>query len=434
MTVVLVTGPAWSGVSRLVGALQTALPGWTVAESVDGPDVVVFAVSAAAPLVGSDLAVLDRAAAGTDLLIGAVTKTDVHEDWRQVRAVDAAAAGQHAARYRTMRWVGVAAAPPEGAPALADLIAMLTDMVADPQRERRNQLRANATRLCAQIAEASATDLVAAGLHRRRDDALRGARQRRDVQARTLRSRLQQARTEFGHLARHGCTALRLELTEDAAGRWRSATFVTHAADRVTQVITEVDDAVTVGLQGVADDLGLAPPPDPGPPTTPDLGTPGVTSRRLELQLMALLGAGFGLGVALAAGRLLADLAPGAAVLGGGLGLLLTAWVIGIRGLLHDRAQRERWISAVFAVLRDDLDARVATRLSAAEAHFGAECARRAEDDIRRTAAQVAAIDAQIRARAVTAAATATAARGRLSSARAALRDVQMELNRYNCE
>lgn len=434
MTVVLVTGPAWAGVSSLVGALQAALPGWTVAESVSTPDVVVFAVSAVAPLVGSDLAVLDRAAADTDLLIGAVTKVDVHENWRQVLAADAAAAGQHAARYRTMRWVGVAAAPPEGAPALAELVGLLRDMAADPQCERRNQLRANATRLCAQIAEASAADLVAAGLHRRRDDALRGARQRRDVQARTLRSRLQQARTELGHLARHRCTALRLELTEDAAGRWRSAHFVTHTADRVAQVITEVDDAVTVGLRGVADDLGLAPPPDPDLPIAPDLGTPGVTSRRLELQLMALLGAGFGLGVALAAGRLLADLTPGAALLGGGLGLLLTAWVTGIRGMLHDRAQRERWISAVFAVLRDDLDARVATRLSAAEAHFASVSARLAEDDIQRTAAQVATIDAQIRARAVTAAATANAARGRLSSARAALQAVQTELNRYNCE
>ncbi|EUA43908.1 putative membrane protein [Mycobacterium xenopi 4042] len=41
------------------------------------------------------------------------------------------------------------------------------------------------------------------------------------------------------------------------------------------------------------------------------MAAPPLTSRRLETRLMTLLGAGFGLGVALTVSRLLANLAPG---------------------------------------------------------------------------------------------------------------------------
>ena len=84
-----------------------------------------------------------------------------------------------------------------------------------------------------------------------------------------------------------------------------------------------------------------------------------------------ILGAGFGLGVALAVTRLFAGLAPGLTVAGlvvGGLvGLLLTVWVVGIRGLLHDRAVLDRWVTDVTTTLRSAMEERVATRVLAAE-------------------------------------------------------------------
>ena len=55
------------------------------------------------------------------------------------------------------------------------------------------------------------------------------------------------------------------------------------------------------------------------------------------------------------------------------MGLLLTVWVVGIRGLLHDRAVLDRWIGEVTAALRSAAEELVATRVLAAEAALTAE-------------------------------------------------------------
>ena len=100
---------------------------------------------------------------------------------------------------------------------------------------------------------------------------------------------------------------------------------------------------------------------------------------------MMVLGAGFGLGVALGVSRLFAGLAPGLTiaglVAGGVIGLLLTVWVVGMRGVLSDRAVLDRWINEVTAALQSTLEERVATRVLAAEAALTAEVARRDEAD-----------------------------------------------------
>ena len=87
---------------------------------------------------------------------------------------------------------------------------------------------------------------------------------------------------------------------------------------------------------------------------------------------MMVLGAGFGLGVALGVSRLFAGLAPGLTiaglVAGGVVGLLLTVWVVGMRGLLNDRAVLDRWVSEVTGMLQSAVEERVATRVLAAEA------------------------------------------------------------------
>ena len=71
--------------------------------------------------------------------------------------------------------------------------------------------------------------------------------------------------------------------------------------------------------------------------------------------LMLVLGAGFGLGVAVTISRLLAGAAPRLAVtglaVGAVVGLLLAVWVVSTRGLLHDRAVLDRWIGETTTTL-----------------------------------------------------------------------------------
>ncbi|MGB5149375.1 MAG: hypothetical protein WBN99_05175, partial [Mycobacterium sp.] len=114
-------------------------------------------------------------------------------------------------------------------------------------------------------------------------------------------------------------------------------------------------------------------------------------------------------------------LAAAGAVAGGLLGLLLTVWVVGIRGLLHDRALLDRWVGTVAATLREDTEALVATRVLAAEADFSGQSASLVERSAEVTARQVDAIDARLRECAVAAARAAAAAQGRLPVLWAAL-------------
>ena len=98
---------------------------------------------------------------------------------------------------------------------------------------------------------------------------------------------------------------------------------------------------------------------------------------------MMILGAGFGLGVAVVVTRLFAGLAPGLTIAGlvaGGLvGLVLTVWVVGIRGLLHDRAVLDRWIADATTTLRSAVEERVATCVLTAETALTSELAARDE-------------------------------------------------------
>ena len=115
---------------------------------------------------------------------------------------------------------------------------------------------------------------------------------------------------------------------------------------------------------------------------------------------MTLLGAGFGLGVALTLSRLLADLAPQWTVAGviacAAVGVVLTLWVVGTRGLLYDRAVLDRWVAEVVSGLRAGLDEQVATRMPAAESALAVAAAERDSEDSARVDQTVAAIDRNI--------------------------------------
>src|ERR1700744_2583011 len=101
---VLVTGPGMAGVTGVGAALRQRLQQQKFVESAelgagDAPSVVVFVVSAVAPLTESDCALLDAAAEHTDVLVGVVSKIDVHRGWRDVLAANREILTAHSPRY-----------------------------------------------------------------------------------------------------------------------------------------------------------------------------------------------------------------------------------------------------------------------------------------------------------------------------------------------
>lgn len=422
--VVLVAGPWLAGSTSVMAALRDRMPQTTFVESTElvageAPAAVLFVVSAAAPLTESDCALVDLATRYTDLVIGVVSKIDAYRDWRDVRDADAKILSERDARYERMRWVGVAAAPDLGEPQLDELVDLLTGRLADPDVARRNRLRAWETRLQAVIsryaADGSGADRQARVdvLRERRAEVARARRLTRTERSIALRSQLQQARVQLGYFARNRCNSVRTELQEDVAGlsRRRVETFENYARQRAQEVVGEVDEGITAHLRGMAAELGLTAPEIASRAVVPDLPSPQLKSRKLENRLMLVLGAGFGLGVAVAVSRVLAGAAPGLAVaglvVGAVVGLLLAIWVVGTRGLLHDRAVLDRWAGEITTTLRSAVEELVANRVLAAEAALTAELAAREETEAAAAAEKTAAMDAELREHAI---ATARAA------------------------
>ena len=411
---VLVTGPWLAGSSSLIAALRNEMPECVFVEAGElapdeAPAAAVFVVSAIAPMVESDCALVDFAARCTDHVVGVVSKIDTHRNWREVLADDRALLAAHAPRYEHVPWVGAAAAPDLGDPILDDLVGLLRRWLSGTDMARRNRLRAWEFRLQTMIdryeGEAAGADRQArvTALRTNRDGVLRERRVDKSQRAIALRSQIQQARVQLTYFARNRCTSVRAELAEDASNmtRRRLGEFEPYVRARIGDVVDEVDEGMTTQLGDVATELQLTALPPLPPPPPPDLSSPPVESRRLETQLMMLLGAGFGLGVALAVTRLFAGLAPGLTiaglVAGGAVGLLLTVWVVGIRGLLHDRAVLDRWVTDATASLRSTVEERVATRVLAAETAYTSELAAREERERAAATDRVAEIDAELR-------------------------------------
>ncbi|MBP1818509.1 hypothetical protein [Mycobacterium sp. OAE908] len=446
--VVLVTGPWLAGTSSLIAVLRERMPERTFVEAdelsaANAPTAVVFVVSAITPLTESDCALVDLAANYTDLIIGVVAKIDAHRNWREVLAADRARLALRAPRYEHVQWVGAAAAPDLGEPRVDELVGVLRQRLADPDVQRRNRLRAWEVRLQNVIeryqAEAAGSDRQArvAALRKNREDILRGRRLSKSERSIALRSHIQQARVQLTYFARNRCTSVRAELQEDASNtsRRKLGEFEAYVRTRAEEVVDEVDEGITTHLSDVATELGLSAPERPGPAPRPEVTSPLLKSRRLETQLTMVVGAGFGFGVALAVTRLFAGLAPGLTVAGlvaGGLvGLLLTVWVVGIRGLLQDRAVLDRWVTDVTATWRAVVEERVATRVLAAEAALTSGLAARDEVDSATAADRVAEIDAELREHAVATAKAAAVRDRRLPPLQEALDAVRADL--YGC-
>jgi hypothetical protein len=356
-------------VDGVIEALRERLPGRLVV-GVDRPaglavpdvvgDVVVAVVSAAAPMVRSDWDLIERAAAGTEV-IGVVSKRDAHRAWRAVLDADRMLAARWSEGRRGMAWVAVAAAPDLGEPRVDDLV----DALRNPRRGRREA--PGGRRRTAP--EASRTDAVVR-------------------RAAVARLRLELLRTVHDRAA-----ALRSDLRDVVAGVavGGSDGFEALVRDEARRFEADLDDRITRALQATAAELGRDGPAVAASPgrrfeEPDDLRRVPSSSRRLEARLMAVLGVGFGLGVALASSRLLAGLAPGPSIVGtmGGavVGLAVVVWVVRVRGLLHERALLDRWVVEVVAGLRWHGDAVVAERLIEAEARWSAARPERPPDKV----------------------------------------------------
>lgn len=445
--VVLVTGPWLAGTTGVVTALRERMPQHAFVEAGglapgEAPAAVVFVTSAIAPLAESDCVLVDSASAHTDLVIGAVAKIDAHRGWREVLGADRELLSSRSPRYLGMPWVGVAAVPDLGEPRLDELVEALGRGLGDATLKRRNRLRSWESRVTAMMDEyradgsgATRADRVTA-LRTLREDVRRERRLAKVEGAIALRSQIQQARVQLSYFARNRCASVRAELQEDAADvdRRGIGEFETTVRRRTAEVMGEVDEGITRHLGDVARELGLTAPEAPGDGAeAPDVGGPPVKSRTLETRLMMVLGAGFGLGVALAVSRLFAGLAPGLTAAGlaagGAAGLLLTVWVVGIRGLLHDRAVLDRWVVDATATLRSSAEELVATRVLAAEAALTSELAARDDAAALAAAGRVAEIDAELHSHALATAAAAAVRDRRIPELRRVLDAVRAELS-----
>jgi len=443
---VLVTGPWLSGVTGVVAALTERLPEQRFIESTElapgeAPAVVLFVVSAAAVLTESDCALLDAAISETDAVIGVVSKIDVHRNWDEVLAANREVLAAHAPRYRDVPWVGAAAAPEQGEPQVDDMIAAVSGQLADDELARRNRLRAWESRLQT-VADRYDRDADGAGrraradaLREERSAILRNRRLAKSERTIALRSQTQQARVQLSYFARDRCASVRSELQEAAASLTKAQLpeFVSYATVRLNDLVAEVDSGTTTHLADLAQGLGLTiETPASAPLPTIEPPAPQLKSRKLESRLMMLVGAGFGLGVALTLSRLLANLAPGLTIAGtvacAAIGLGLTVWVVGSRGLLRDRGLLDRWAGEATGLAQSAAEQLVATRVLSAESALTAVMGEQDEDESTRVAEQIGAIDTELREHSVVGA-RAAALRGReMPTVLAALEAVRAEL------
>lgn len=394
--------------------LQRRIPGWRFVETPDVdagvvPVAVVFVTSAVAPVTESDCALAHLVTAEIDAVVAVVSKVDDHRDWRAVLAANRERLASRAPRYRRIPWVGAAAAPRLGEPIVEGLVEHLQRDLDDPSLDRRNSLRAREFRVQSAMSRLEA-EAVGAD-HRSRADALRGTRDRLLRQERlsmsdgtvALRRGIQQARVAVTYSARTQCVTVRTELQNEvaASGRRRFGDIEQCVRRRCADLLSDVDEEITAHIRDVAVAVGLDELPRPFPARPIAVADPPLKSRRLETQLMTVLGAGFGLGVALLVSRLFAGMAPdvaaGGPMAGGVIGLALTVWVVRSRGLLHDRAVLDRWVAEVTGAVRAAAEERVATTVLAAEAALASAHLARNEAARLQKRRRIAEIDAELR-------------------------------------
>jgi hypothetical protein len=397
---ILVAGPRLAGTTSLRRELQRQLPSHSFIEfedlgPADRPIAVVFVVSGAAQMVRSDCQLLDRVAARTDAVLGVVAKIDAHRSWRSVLDSNRDLVAGYLTRYAVMPWIGVAAAPDLGGAKVDGLISAIESVLAEPHLALRNRLRAELTR----------HDAVLTGLRRRRRAVLRAHERGRVDRAAVLRRRIQTVRLELSGCARRSCEWVRTESLRDVdsvTGR-ASSSFLTLVRQRAETALRDIDTAARQRFVEIEQELRLRSKPVTVAETS--ISFPSVPpARRLESRLATLLGLTFGLGVTLTLGRVLMDVPPpwgpvtlmASLLLGAGLGL----WVAGTRGLLHRRANLDRWINEVAVALRAAIEERVVSQALATERRLADAVAACDAAELSRVDDRLAKIDGFLHARA----------------------------------
>jgi hypothetical protein len=430
----------------MVAALRERLPGQPILEARElgwgeAPVVVVFVISAIAPLSEDDAALFDAATQYTDAVIAVVSKIDWFRNWPAKLAADRSLLQARGPRYDGVVWVGAAAAPAVGEPQLDELVQLLSQRLGDAETHRRNQLRTLQTRLQTSMARYQSEG---AGQDREaRVEALRYLREdvwdRRDVaRAEHLAALNGRIRLAYGQLTEYAgqrCGSVRTELHEDVSTitRRRMRRFEPYVRRRADEVVDEVNEGITDHLADVANELGLSPPPAGPPPLVDDVPAPVLPSRRLWTGLFMLLGALLGASVAVSTSWLIAGPARvvviAAGIAGALVGLLVVTVVLWIRRRRRDRVILHAWVARVTETLLPPLEELVGHRVRAADGAFSRELSALEETADGNAADTEADINAELREHAISTARAAELRDRRLPELREALASVRAELS-----
>ncbi|MEE4022212.1 hypothetical protein V1Y59_03895 [Gordonia sp. PKS22-38] len=442
---VAVFGIGGTGVRSLVSACRRVDAGVAVdvGRSVDHPDdsavgVALLVVDPTSSVGAEERALLDDLRVRFGVVALVCTKIDAFWEWPRILRAHRATLDPRAELpvFAVSSVIALDDATADsGIPGLLEWVA---DELHAPPAVRRERARLGA----ALAALGRAEDALIAAADDRGVDTDELARRRRalaDTRDRGRVDRLAAARAGLARVRSEsyadvavGTRALAAEATTRSSQLTArtGGDFVRWLTDETVMLRDRVDAATDERLDEVRASalLGIdASPAEPGPARADDMTGPPferpVPSRRRsgEDALLVLIGASTGLGI----GRLI--VAPMASVqtlqwvsmpLTLVLGVLVAALVIRVRRTATVRVDLRNWGSEVLNETRGRLEHRVGARVAAAEPALISQISRFHERRARQAAAEIAAIDEQLRAQ--RSGATAHADRERLARLRAA--------------
>lgn len=208
------------------------------------------------------------------------------------------------------------------------------------------------------------------GSVRRCDDGRVESRTAGAADALLVRHGVAQSRVHRGQWWRAECAGALDRWRRAAAdtGRRGAEQFEFRVRRDAAHLVARIAEEMTADAARLRDQWDV-PPPRPAPDDPPVGPVPAPVLRRspLETALLAVIGTGFALGVALGAGKLLSDVGVPGLLAGGVVGALTALWLVFARGLLHTRAVLDRWAAEVAATVRSHGDAVIVSRSAALE-------------------------------------------------------------------